>query len=224
MAPTSIPIGGSVGQGVGEWIANLLWLGCVVSGLFALCVAMVWVTRGKRVALPTGRHRRAVGNRTRKPMLIQIRKMVESVGVWMMKISRPPAEPSRGGFRRRRLPTLGPMDRRRYEEVRRQPEPEMGHTCVPHEVRVCTDGGRPYPTGPVIDSGAVVATFMDDLLVRNPNSQYWRVVPNHDDEYADMPGLESVHDNALPYGEELGTSARTRLERIWVDLEREAQQ
>ncbi|KAJ6477744.1 hypothetical protein C8R45DRAFT_934399 [Mycena sanguinolenta] len=217
MASTSILIGGgSVGQGVGKWIANLLWLGCVMSGLFALCVAIVWATRGKQ--------RRAAGNRTRKPVLIQMRKMVESAGVWMMKISRPPAEPSRGGFRRRRLPTLGPMDRRRYEEVRRQPEPEMGHTCVPHEVRVCTDGGRPYSTGPIIDSGAIVATFMDDLLVRNPNSQYWRVVPNHNDEYADMPGLEPVPDTAPPYGEELSTNARTRLERIRADLEREAQQ
>ncbi|KAJ6481695.1 hypothetical protein C8R45DRAFT_1100124 [Mycena sanguinolenta] len=224
MAPTSILIGGgSVGQGVGEWIANLLWLGCVVSGLFALCVAIVWATRGKRVVLPTGRQRRAAGNRTRKPVLIQMRKMVESVGVWMMKISRPLAEPSRGGFRRRRLPTLGPIDRGHYEEIRRQPEPEMGHTCVPHEVRVCTDGGRPYPTGPIIGSGAI-ATFMDDLLVRNPNSQYWRVVPNHDDEYTDMPGLEPVHDAAPPYGDELSTSARTRLERIRADLERGAQQ
>ncbi|KAJ6506907.1 hypothetical protein C8R45DRAFT_923066 [Mycena sanguinolenta] len=217
MTSASILIGGgSVGQGVGEWIANLLWLGCVVSGLFALCVATVWATRGK--------WRRAAGNRTRKPVLIQMRKMVESAGVWMMKISRPPAEPSRGGFRRRRLPTLGPMERGRYEEVRRQPEPEMGHTCVPHEVRVCTDRGRPYPTGPIIDSGTLVATFMDDLLVRNPNSQYWRVVPNHNDEYADMPGLEPVHDTAPPYGEAFSTSARTRLERIRADLEREAQQ
>ena len=63
MAPTNILIGGgSVGQGVGEWIANLLWLGCVVTGLFALCVTAVWATLGKRVAFHPGRHRRTKGN------------------------------------------------------------------------------------------------------------------------------------------------------------------
>ena len=149
--------------------------------------------------------------------------MVESVGVWMMKISRPPAEPGRGNLRRRRLPTLGLMDRGHYEEVRRQPEPEHGHTCVPHEVRVCTDRGRLYPTETVVDSGAVVSTFVDDLLVWNPNSQHWRVIPNNH-EHADMPGLEPVDDVAPPYGVELSTSARTRLERTRANMAHEAQQ
>ena len=97
------------------------------------------------------------------------------------------------------------------------------HTCVPHEVCVCTDRGRPYTTETVVDSGAVVSTFVDDLLVWNPNLQHWRVIPNNH-EHADMPGLEPVDDVAPPYGAELSASARTRLERTRADMACEAQQ
>jgi hypothetical protein len=59
MAPTNIMVAGSTtGQGVGEWVGNLLWWGGVLTGIVALGVALVWATHEGRVAHPSGRNRR----------------------------------------------------------------------------------------------------------------------------------------------------------------------
>ncbi|KAJ7305495.1 hypothetical protein DFH08DRAFT_824995 [Mycena albidolilacea] len=59
MAPTNIMIaGGTTGQGVGEWVGNLLWWGGLFAGMAALCVILVWATQEERVALPSGGYRR----------------------------------------------------------------------------------------------------------------------------------------------------------------------
>ncbi|KAF8217494.1 hypothetical protein K438DRAFT_1746800 [Mycena galopus ATCC 62051] len=68
MAPTNILVAGSTnGQGVGEWVGNLLWLGCVAAGMFALCIAIVWATQEEQVALCSGGHRRIIRGGSRNP-------------------------------------------------------------------------------------------------------------------------------------------------------------
>ncbi|KAJ7330487.1 hypothetical protein DFH08DRAFT_815390 [Mycena albidolilacea] len=58
MAPTNIMVAGSTpGQGVGEWVGNLLWWGGLFAGIAALCIALVWAAQEERVALPSGRLR-----------------------------------------------------------------------------------------------------------------------------------------------------------------------
>ncbi|KAF8177729.1 hypothetical protein K438DRAFT_1769838 [Mycena galopus ATCC 62051] len=101
MAPTNILVAGSMnGQGVGEWVGNLLWLGCVAAGMFTLCVAVVWATQEKQVALRSGGHRRIIRSGSRNPWLKKIRRMTERVGTWLMKISRPQGEPGHRQGRR----------------------------------------------------------------------------------------------------------------------------
>ncbi|KAJ7347430.1 hypothetical protein DFH08DRAFT_809185 [Mycena albidolilacea] len=62
--------GSTPGQGAGEWVGNLLWWGGVLTGMAALCVALVWATQEGRVARPLGRHRlnRAKGQREGEPV------------------------------------------------------------------------------------------------------------------------------------------------------------
>ncbi|KAJ7318028.1 hypothetical protein DFH08DRAFT_820049 [Mycena albidolilacea] len=87
MAPTNIMVAGSTpGQGVGEWVGNLLWWGGVLVGITALCVALVWATHEGRVARPLNGHRRVPRREPRNPWMEKIRQMMACVGAWRNKV------------------------------------------------------------------------------------------------------------------------------------------
>ncbi|KAF8194054.1 hypothetical protein K438DRAFT_1761608 [Mycena galopus ATCC 62051] len=132
MAPTNILVAGSMkGQGVREWVGNLLWLGRIIRG------------------------------GSRNPWLKKIRRMTERVGTWLMKISRPQGEPGHGQGRRRTRAVFATTMRREPRD-REDLVLRPGHqhpTRVPRGYTSCRQ------SHPVLDSGAVLSMFTDDVLV-----------------------------------------------------------
>ncbi|KAF8145487.1 hypothetical protein K438DRAFT_1781908 [Mycena galopus ATCC 62051] len=200
MAPTNILVAGSTnGQGVGEWVGNLLWLGCVATGMFAL-----QIIRGG----------------SRNPWLKKIRQMTERVGTWLMKISRPQGESGHGQGRRGTRAVFAttmwrePGDR---EDLVSRP----GHPNLTRVLRGYTSRGQSHL---VLDSGAVLSMFTDNVLVTGLATWIHGDPPTPPSETSEIPELipELVTDEDFeatpPYEERLSTSARTQLDRVCAEM------
>ncbi|KAF8166124.1 hypothetical protein K438DRAFT_2066894 [Mycena galopus ATCC 62051] len=217
MAPTNILVVGSTnGQGVGEWAGNLRWLGCMAAGMFVLCVAIVWATQEEQVALHSGGHRRITRGRSRNPWLKKIRRMMEQVGTWLMKISRPQGEPGHGQRRRGAQATFTTTMRREpgnQEDLASR----LGRSDTTRVPRGYTSCG---PSHPILDSGAMLSMFMDDVLVTGLPTRIHGDPPPPPSETSEIPELVMDEDFEAtpPYKERLSTSARTRLDRVRVEM------
>ncbi|KAF8194460.1 hypothetical protein K438DRAFT_2129522 [Mycena galopus ATCC 62051] len=186
--------GSTNGQGVGEWVGNLLWLGCVAAGMFALCVAVVWATQEEQVALRSGGHRWITRGGSRNPWLKKIRQMTERTGTWLMKISRPQGEPD-------------------PEDIASRPR-RSDSTQIPWGY---TSRGQSHP---ILDSGAVLSMFTDDVLVTGLPTRIHGDPPAPLSEASEVPELITDEDLEAtpPYEERLSTSARSRLDRVRAEM------
>ncbi|KAF8146036.1 hypothetical protein K438DRAFT_1781396 [Mycena galopus ATCC 62051] len=216
MAPTNILVSGSTNrQGVGEWVGNLIWLGCMVAGMFALCVAIVWATQEEQVALRSGGHRRIIRGGSRNPWLKKIRRMTERIGTWLMKVSRPQGEPGHGQERRGTRATFATTIQREpgnREDLASRPG-RSNSTRVP---RGYTSRRRSHP---ILDSGAVLSVFTDDVLVTGLPTRIHGDPPTPSSEASEIPELVTDEDlEATPPYERLSTSTRTQLDRVRAEM------
>ncbi|KAF8154318.1 hypothetical protein K438DRAFT_2077000 [Mycena galopus ATCC 62051] len=216
MAPTNILVTGSMnGQGVVEWVGNLLWLGCVAAGTFALCVAIVWATQEEQVALRSGGHRQITRGGPRNPWLKKLRRMTERVGTWLMKISRPQGEPGHEPGRRgtRTFAMTMRMEPGGREDSASRPR-RSDSARIP---RGYTSRGQSHP---ILDSGAILSMFMDDVLVTGLPTRIHGDPPAAHSEASEVPELITDEDLEAtpPYEERLSASARTRLDRVRTEM------
>jgi hypothetical protein len=218
MAPTNIMVAGSMpGQGVGEWVGTLLWLGGLFGGMAALCVTLVWATQEERVALPSGGYRWVPWRGPHSPLMSKLRRLTECVGAWLVKITRPPTERSREE-RRRSARAPGGRDSPGREGPQRIGQPNQ-NPGVP----IYTDRGQLFPTVTNLDSGATLSVYMDDILLTElaqPCRSRNRPAPT-----PGTPGLPGriVDDEAgptPPYEERTGSNSRTRTTNTWVSVVR----
>ncbi|KAF8194906.1 hypothetical protein K438DRAFT_1761184 [Mycena galopus ATCC 62051] len=86
-----------------------------------------------------------------------------------------------------------------------------------------TSHRQPYP---VLDSGVVLSMFMDDVLVTGLATWIHGDPPTPPSETSEIPELVTGEDFEAtpPYEERLSTSARTRLDRVCVEMAQGGQQ
>ncbi|KAJ7309959.1 hypothetical protein DFH08DRAFT_823244 [Mycena albidolilacea] len=147
--------GSTTGQGVGEWVGTLLWWGGVFAGMAVLCVALVWTTQEGWVALPSGGYRWIPRHGPHSPWMRKLWRLMEHVGAWLMKITRPMTGLSQEEGRRRTHTT------ERREEPNRRGEAtwRSGHPDQNPGVLIRTNGGQLYPMVTNLDSGVVGPPF-----------------------------------------------------------------
>lgn len=183
----------------------------------ALCLLMVWATRERRAKRPAGGFRGTRGARAYGKPLDKVRGILMAIGLWMVEISKPTAEP--GCARRRNLrpnPTNAATPRR-YERTMRPPSPRQAATVDgipstphPHVER--------SPTG----TGTTVEVYLDDLMIWDARTSQWRVVPNQTPEQGNIPGTSLEEETTPPYDSEMSPSARGYLDRARREIAREA--
>ncbi|KAF8143802.1 hypothetical protein K438DRAFT_1783375 [Mycena galopus ATCC 62051] len=184
-------------------------------GMFALCVAVVWATQEEQVALRSRGHRQITRGGPRNPWLKKLCRMTERVGTWLMKISRPQGEPSHGQGRRgtRTFATTMRREPGDREDIASRPR-HSDSARIPWGYTSC---GQSHP---ILDSGAVLSMFMDNVLVTGLPTRIHGDPPAALSKASEVPELITDEDlkTTPPYEERLSTSARTRLDRVRMEM------
>ncbi|KAF8194919.1 hypothetical protein K438DRAFT_1761196 [Mycena galopus ATCC 62051] len=190
LAPTNILVAGSTnGQGIGEWVGNLLLLGCVAVGTFGLCINVVWATQEKQVALRSGGHR-------------QIIRICVDENFKTTRRARPRAEEKRNLISVCHNYAEGTQGSGGSGIDTRMPEHDPSSPRL-YQSRTTISGPRQWGSA---------------LHVHGQRAGY--------SETSEIPELVTGEDFEAtpPYEERLSTSARTRLDRVHMEMVQGGQQ